>query len=148
MNDLIKEWAQAGDPNAQIRLAEFYLTEGNLDEAKKFFEAAAEKNYRPAAKRLAEIFHEDKYYKQAVEQGDEEAIDALIELYPTDKEILDFVLKNIDKHYNDIYDTRDILRRMMSLGSRRNEEYTPQYGRAIERRRIRNKILKLKEALA
>lgn len=150
MRELIKQWAAAGDPNAMIKLAEIYLEEGKIDEAKKFLERAAEKNYRPAAMKLARILHGEKnipaavtFYKKAVELGDSKAMDLLVELCADDKEILDFVLENIDKHYNGIYKTDD-LRRMISFGTMRNEEYTPGYEEAVERRRIRNKILQLK----
>lgn len=73
-------------------------------------------------------------------------MDALVELCADDKEALDFVLKYIDEHFNDIYDTNatNATARVFSFGSMRNEEYTPQYGKAVERRRISNKILKLK----
>ena len=49
VRESIKQWAAAGDPNAMIKLAEIYLEEGKIDEAKNFLERAAEKNYRPAA---------------------------------------------------------------------------------------------------
>lgn len=149
MRESIKQWAAAGDPNAMIKLAEIYLEEGKIDEAKNFLERAAEKNYRPAAMKLAKIFHaEDNlpqavtFYKKAVELGDVEAMDTLIKLCADDKEILDFVLENINKRYDDIYNTD--IGRVFFFGSMRNEEYTSQYGAAVERRRIKNTILQLK----
>lgn len=148
MRELIEQWAQAGDPNAMIKLAELCIKEDRLDEAKKLLAQAAEKNYRPAVIRLAQILRaEDKlpeavtFYKKAVELGDVKAMDTLIDLYPNDNELLDFVLENINKRYDDIYVTSA---GRFAFGSLRAEEYTPQYGEAVERRRIRNKILQLK----
>ncbi len=147
--NLIKQWAEAGDPNAAIKLAELYINEGKVEDAKKFLSQAAEKNYRPAAIRLAKILREEgnlaeavTFYKKAVELDDVEAMDALIELYPDNEEILNFILAEIDKRYNDTYSMD--AGRIFHLGSFRNEEYTPQYGEAIERRRIMNKVLQLK----
>ena len=151
MKDSITQWAQAGDPNAMIQLAEIFLSEGNVDEAKKFFKQAAEKNYRPAAKKLAKIFHGEKnlpeainFYKEAAKLGDVEAMDKLVDLCPNDKETLDFVLEVIDEKYNEIYVATNGISQMMSFGSSRLSEFLPEQDRAIERRRIRNKILKLK----
>ena len=152
MIDLINKWASAGDPNAKIKLAEFRIKEGKLDEAKELLLQAATQNYRPAAIMLAKIFHKEgdlpqaiHFYKIATEQGDVEAMDTLVKICADDEDTLDFVLENIDKHYNDIYSVNS-MGRMMSFGSMRNEEYTPGYAAAVERRRIRNKILKAKEA--
>jgi len=152
MRKLIEQWATAGDPNAMIKLATIYLEEGKSDDAKKFLVRAAEKNYRPAAVKLAKIFHEEgnlseavTFYKKATELGDVEAMDALVEICADDEEILDFVLKNIEKHYNDISNLDD-LRHMLYLGAHIIDaaNYTLSYAEAIERRRIRNKILQLK----
>ena len=150
MRTLIKQWAEAGDPNAMIKLAELNLEEGNAAEAKKLLSQATAKNYRPAAIKLARIFHKEgdlpqaiHFYEIATEQGDVEAMDTLVKICADDEKILDFVLENIDKHYNNIYST-DSMERMMTFGSMRIEEYTPGYAAAVERRRIRNKILKLK----
>ena len=148
MRELIEKWAAAGDPNAMIKLAEFCIKEDKLDEAKKLLAQAAEKNYRPAAINLARILHEEDnlpeavtFYKKAVELGDVKAMDALIDLFPNDNELLDFVLENVNKRYDNIYITNA---GRFAFGSLRVEEYTPQYGEAVERRRIRNKILQLK----
>lgn len=152
MRKLIEQWASAGDPNAMIKLATIYLAEGKSDDAKKFLVRAAEKNYCPAAVKLAKIFHEEgnlseavTFYKKATELGDVEAMDALVEICADDEEILDFVLKNIEKHYNDISNLDD-LRHMLYLGAHIIDaaNYTSSYAEAIERRRIRNKILQLK----
>ena len=120
MRKLIEQWATAGDPNAMIKLATIYLEEGNLSEAVTF-------------------------YKKATELDDVEAMDALVEICAGDEEILDFVLKNIEKHYNDISNLDD-LRHMLYLGAHIIDaaNYTLSYAEAIERRRIRNKILQLK----
>lgn len=149
MRELIEQWAAAGDPNAMIKLAELCIKEDRLDEAKKLLAQAAEKNYRPAAINLARILHEEDnlpeavtFYKKAVELGDVKAMNALIDLFPNDNELLDFVLENLNKRYDNIYTMAG--GRVFSFGSMRLEEYTPQYGEAVERRRIRNKILKLK----
>ena len=154
MTESIKRWAQAGDPSAMFRLAEIFLAEGEVEDAKKFLAEAAEKNYRPAASKLAKIYHgEDnlpqavKFYKQAALRGDVEAMESLVDLCPDDKEILNFVLEIIDKQYNDIYVMKNALAQIMVFGSSRIGEYLPGQERAIERRRIKNKILKLKEAL-
>ncbi|MBR0060006.1 MAG: hypothetical protein IJP68_00855 [Selenomonadaceae bacterium] len=154
MIESIKEWAQAGDPSAMFRLSEIYLAEGNVAEAKELLAQAAEQNYLPAASKLAEIFQgEDnlpqavKFFKQAALRGDVEAMESLVDLCPRDKEILDFVLEIIDKQYNDIYATENMFAQMMTFGSSRIGEYLPGQARAIERRRIKNKILRLKEAL-
>ena len=150
MTESLKQWARAGDPNAMIQLAEFYILAGKVEEAKNFFRQASEKNYRPAAKRLAEIFHKENnlseaiiFYKKAVEQGDVELMDALIELRPNDRQILNFILEIIDKHYNEIYVATDEIKSLRIFGSSDMSEYLPEQERAIERRRIKNKILKL-----
>ena len=152
MRKLIEQWASAGDPNAMIKLATIYLAEGKSDDAKKLLAQAAEKNYRPAAVKLAKIFHEEgnlseavTFYKKATELDDVEAMDALVEICAGDEEILDFVLKNIEKHYNDISNLDD-LKHMLYFGAPIIDavNYTPEYTKAIERRRIRNKILQLK----
>ena len=150
----IKEWAQAGDPSAMFRLAEIYLAEGNVEEAKELFAQSAEQNYLPAASKLAKVFQvEDnlpqavKFYKQAALRGEVEAMESLVDLCHADKEILNFVLEVIDKKYNDIYATENMFAQMMTFGSSRIGEYLPGQERAIERRKIKNKILKLKEAL-
>lgn len=142
MKDLIEQWAKTGDPNAMIRLATIQLEEGRLDDAKKLLAQAAEKNYRPAASKLARILHDEgnlpeavTFYKKAAELGDVEAMDVLVETCAGDEKILDFVLKNIDKHHNNIY---------FSYHIRDAAEYTSRYADAVERRRIRNKILQLK----
>lgn len=149
MRELIEQWASAGDPNAMIKLAELCIKEDRLDKAKNLLAQAADKNYRPAAIRLARILHaEDNlpdavtFYKKATELGDVEAMNTLIDLYPSDDEILDFVLENLNKRYDNIYIMA--AGRLFSFGSMRLEEYTPQYGEGVERRRIRNKILQLK----
>lgn len=154
MTESIKQWAQAGDPSAMFRLAEIFLAEGNVAEAKELLTQAAEQNYLPAASELAKVFQgEDnipqavKFYKQAALRGDVEAMESLVELCPADKEILNFVLEVIDKKYNDIYTTENMFAQMMTFGSSRIGEYLPGQAMAIERRRIKNKILKLKEAL-
>ena len=151
MTDSITQWAEAGDPNAMIQLAEIFLSEGKIDEAKKFFRKAAEKNYRPAAKRLAEIFHGEgnlpeaiNFYKEAVKLGDVEAMETLVDLCSDDEKILNFVLEVIDKKYNEIYVSSDFFAQTMNFGSSRLSEFLPEQDRAIERRRIKNKILKLK----
>lgn len=151
MKDSIKKWAQAGDPNAMVQLAEIYLTEGNVEDAKKFLTQATEKNYFPAVKRLAKIFHDEgnfpkavTFYKKAVERADVEAMDKLVDLCPDDEEILNFVLEVIDKQYNKIYFHTNSLAKIMTFGSTRMSEYLPGQAEAIERCRIRNKILKLK----
>ena len=150
----IKKWAQTGDPSAMFRLAEIYLAEGNVAEAKELLAQATEQNYLPAASKLAKVFQgEDnltqavKFFKQAALRGDVEAMESLVDLRPADKKILDFVLEVIDKKYNNIYATENMFAQMMTFGSSRIGEYLPGQERAIERRRIRNKILKLKEAL-
>ena len=151
----IKEWAQAGDPSSMFRLAKIYFEEDNVAEAKELLARAAEQNYLPAASKLAEIFQgEDnlpqavKFYKQAALRGDVAAMESLVDLCPDDKEILDFVLEIIDKQYNGIYlQANGDFRQMMTFGSSRISEYLPGQEKAIERRRIRNKILKLKEAV-
>ena len=151
MRDSITHWAEAGDPNAAIQLAEIYLSEGKIDDAKKFFGQAAEKNYRPAAKKLAEIFHKEgnlpeaiNFYKKAVEGGDVEAMEKLVDLCSDDGKILNFVLEIIDEKYNKIYVSSDFFAQMMNFGSSRLSEFLPEQEKAIERRRIKNKILKLK----
>ncbi|MBR2774937.1 MAG: sel1 repeat family protein [Selenomonadaceae bacterium] len=148
MRELIEQWASAGDPNAMIKLAELCIKEDRLDEAKKLLAQAADKNYRPAAINLARILHDEgnlpeavTFYKKAVELGDVKAMNVLIDLFPNDNETLDFVLENINKRYDNIYITSA---GRFAFGSMRVEEYTPQYGEAVERRRIRNKILQLK----
>ena len=154
MKNSITQWAQAGDPNAMIKLAEIYIAEGDLDAAKKFLAQAAEKNYRPAAKMLAKILDDEKnfpdavkFYMKAAESNDVAAMERLIELCPADEKILDAVLKIIDGQFNDIYSTEKFVQRCFAFGSGRNEEYTHQYQQAIERRRIRNKIQQLKAKL-
>ena len=139
MNDLIEQWAAAGDPNAMIKLATIYTEEGRLDDAKKLL---ARENYRPAASKLARILHDEgnlpeavTFYKKATELGDVEAMDVLVETCAGDEEILNFVLENIDKHHNNIY---------FSYHIRDAADYTSEYDNAVERRRIRNKILQLK----
>ena len=148
MRALIEQWVSAGDPNAMIKLAELCIKEDRLDEAKKLLAQAAEKNYRPAAINLARILHDEgnlpeavTFYKKAVELGDVKAMNVLIDLFPNDNETLDFVLENLNKRYDNIYIT-SVGR--FAFGSMRLEEYTPQYGEAVERRKIRNKILQLK----
>ncbi len=142
MKDLIEQWAKAGDPNAMIRLATIRTEEGRLDDAKKLLAQAAEKNYRPAASKLARILHDEgnlpeavTFYKKAVELDDVEAMDVLVETCAGDEEILNFVLENIDKHRNNIY---------FSYHIRDAADFTSRYADAVERRRIRNKILQLK----
>lgn len=151
MKKSLTQWAQAGDPIAMFKLAEILLSEGNVDAAKKFLAQSAEKNYRFAAVKLAEIFDAEKnipqavkFYKLAAELKDTTALDRLVELCSEDEETLDFVLKIIDGRYNDIYSSKDWFSRTIFFGSRRNEEYTPRYADALERRRIKNKILKLR----
>ena len=151
MKNSITQWAQAGDPNAMIKLAEIFIAEGDFDSAKKFLAQAVEKNYRPAAKMLAKIFDDEKnfpeavnFYIKAAELQDVEAMERIIELCPDDEKILNTILAIIDSQYNDIYSTENFVQRTFAFGSGRNEEYTHQYQQAIERRRIRNKILQLK----
>ncbi len=148
MRALIEQWVSAGDPNAMIKLAELCIKEDRLDEAKKLLAQAAEKNYRPAAINLARILHDEgnlpeavTFYKKAVELGDVKAMNVLIDLFPNDNETLDFVLENLNKRYDNIYITSA---GRFAFGSMRVEEYTPQYGEAVERRKIKNKILQLK----
>lgn len=152
MKDLIKQWAAAGAPNAMIKLATIHQAEGKLDDAKKLLAQAADKNYRPAASKLARILHDEgnlpeavTFYKKAIELGDVAAMDVLVETCAGDEKILNFVLENIEQHHNDIYSTDDV-RRILCFGGSIIDasEYTPRYADAVERRRIRNKILQLK----
>ncbi len=154
VKNLLTQWAQAGDPGAMIRLAEIYSAEGDLDSAKKFFAQAAEKNYRPAARKLAELFDAEenfpqaiKFYRKAAELNDVAAMERLVDLCPNDAEILDAVLEIIDAQYNEIYFMCNVLEQVRSFGSHRLSEFFPGQAAAIERRRIRNKILKLKSAV-
>ena len=149
----IDEWARAGDPSAMLKLAELYLSEGKTDEAKNFLKQSAEKNFRPAVMTLAKLFDEEKnlpqavnFYKQAAELKDVAAMERLVELCPSDEKILNFVLEIIDKQYNEIYFMGNIIGQTMVFGSGRLSEYLPGQAKAIERRRIKNKILKLKAA--
>lgn len=154
MKNLLAQWAQAGDPGAMIRLAEISAAAGDLDAAKKFFESAAEKNYRPAARRLAEIFAAEgnlpqaiQFYRKAAELNDVAAMERLVDMCPNDAEILDAVSEIIDEQYNEIYFVLNVIEQVRSFGSHRLSDFLPGQAAAIERRRIRNKILKLKSAM-
>lgn len=154
MKNSIKTWAQAGDPNAMTQLAEIYLTEGEIEEAKKYLTQATEKNYLPAAKRLADIFYGEgnvpeaiTYYKKVVARADIEAMEKLVELCPFDEETLSYVLEIIDGQCNEIYFQSNSLKQIMLFGTTRMAEYMPGQAMAIERRRIKNKILKLNPSL-
>ena len=154
MKNSIKEWAQSGDPNAMTQLAEIYLTEGEIEEAKKYLTQATEKNYLLAAKRLADIFYDEgnvpeaiTYYKKAAARADIEAMEKLVELCPFDKEIMSYVLEIIDVQCNEIYFQSNSLKQIMLFGTTRMEEYMPGQAMAIERRRIKNKILKYNPSL-
>ena len=157
MKKFLKEQADKGDMDAMYKLGKLLLSENEV-QAKKYIVKAAEKNYLPALIMSAEICREEKnftktveFYKKAAELGDVKSMEEIVNMCEAgegveknDSATLEEVLKIIEKNYNDIYSTTDILGRTFYLGSRRNEEYTPQYAKAIERRRIANRIRKLK----
>ena len=157
MKNFLTEQADTGDIDAMYKLGELLLSEDEM-QAKKYIVKAAEKNYLPALILSAKISQEERnfakaleFYQKAAELGDVKSMEEIVNMCEAgkgvkenDSEILDEVLKIIEKNYNDIYSTTDFFGRTFYLGSRRNEEYTPQYSQAIERRRIANRIRKLK----
>lgn len=157
MKNFLTEQANKGDIDAMYKLGELLLSEDEM-QAKKYIVKAAEKNYLPALILSAKISQEERnfakaleFYQKAAELGDVKSMEEIVNMCEVgegvkenDSEILDEVLKIIEKNYNNIYSTTDFFGRTFYLGSRRNEEYTPQYAQAIERRRIANRIRKLK----
>ena len=135
---------------AAIKLAEIFDAEKNIPQAVKFYKKAAELKDTAALDRLVELYEQSRQSIQTNEVTNSglQATAANANCSPAfkagDEETLDFVLKIIDGRYNDIYSSKDWFSRTIYFGSRRNEEYTPRYADALERRRIKNKILKLR----
>ncbi len=155
MKERLTNWATAGDADAMYKLAEILTDEGDKVLALDWLIKSAEKNYLPAIMKVAEIYHTEKnfeqalkYYKIAVQRDEVTAMEKILAMYEageiSDSESLNFVLEKINAHYyNDIYSRRHPFVTMALFSNFRGTEYTLNYQDARERRRIANKIKKI-----
>ena len=155
MKERLTNWATAGDADAMYKLAEILTDEGDKVLAFEWLIKSAEKHYLPAIMKVAEIYHTEKnfeqalkYYKMAVQHDEITAMEKILAMYEageiSDSESLNFVLEDINQNkYNDIYSRRSLFVTMKLFAVCRGDEYTLNYQDARERRRIANKIKKI-----
>lgn len=153
----LQTWAQAGDGDCAYKLATIYRTEGDLKSYVEWLEkSAATKNF-DAMKEFAEHLRESGEYKKSLEIykdlaqifRDEEAMENVVNMCErgqgvakNDKDTLNFILELINKHFNEIYQMKN-LARVFAFQTYRPDECTWEYLQAIERRRIAARIRKL-----
>ena len=148
----LEEWAQGGDASAMCQLGDEYRQAGDFVSAHAWYLKAAKVGWRDAMRRVAE----DCYWGWGTEENMAEALDwtkkaarggeiagcCLLEQMRKGKgkEAAEHSLRQIlDRSVKDIYETH-LLKRIIKLGSRRFDEYTPQYEATWERRRLWNGI--------
>lgn len=160
MKDKLIQWAKAGDGDCMYKLATLYREEGDFPQYVHWLEQSAATKCFDAMKEYAELLRGDGNYEKALEIYkelskkfcDEEAMEHIVdmvergsEIPKNDKDTLNFILNIIDEVYNEIYliDRGNILARTITFCTRRHNECTWEYLRAVERRRIAARIRKL-----
>ena len=172
MLEKLTKWAEAGDGDAMYKLAIAYRegdlkAEKNISKSEYWLVKSAETKHIDAMKELAYFYRNGSVsikqdyekainlYKEIAETyKDEEAMEAVVDMSQlsqgteNDEVTLDFILDIINKQFNEIYfiNSGNIWGRILKLGTRRHNECTMQYLKAIERRRIANRIRRIKSA--
>ncbi|MBR0261259.1 MAG: hypothetical protein IJQ85_05645 [Selenomonadaceae bacterium] len=149
----LQTWAQAGDGDCAYKLATIYRTDGDFKNYVEWLEkSAATKNF-DAMKEYAEYLREGADYEKALAIYkelaetfcDEESMENIVDMYEQgqgDKDTLIFVLKLIDKCFNEIYPMNNFAR-VFVFQTYRYNECTWEYLQAVERRRIAARIRKI-----
>lgn len=152
MKEFLLKASNAGDIEATFELGKLYFEHEKIKEGEKLIEQAAEKNYTAAIIELAKLKQSTgnfetalELFKKASRAGNISALENAVNICEEKNDLatLKEITEIIQSRYNDIYDTTDFLRRMWYFGSNRTTEYLPEYARAIERRRIFNRIQKI-----
>ena len=138
-----------------MNLANFTLTKATSKKGAELIEKAAAGNYTSAIIQFAEMKMDAfdfetalQLFKKASRAGDVDAMEKAVDLCvgTDDRATLNEIAKIIQSYYNDIYTTKNFLGRMMCFGSSKPYEYLNEYARAIERRRIFNRIQEMLNA--
>ena len=138
-----------------MNLANFTLTKATSKKGAELIEKAAAGNYTSAIIQLAEMKMDAfdfetalQLFKKASRAGDVDAMEKAVYLCigTDDRATLNEIAEIIQSYYNDIYTTKNFLGRMMCFGSSKPYEYLNEYARAIERRRIFNRIQEMLNA--
>ena len=152
MEEFLLKASNAGDIEATFELGKLYLEGDKIKEGEKLIEQAAEKNYMAAIMELANLKQGAGDYETALElfkkasrAGNISAMQNAVNICEEKKDFaaLKEIAEIIQSRYTDIYNNTDFLRRMWYFGSSGTTEYLPEYARAIERRRIFNRIQKI-----
>lgn len=160
MKDELIKWAQAGDEHAMYKLAVILRDEENLPQYEQWLKKSADAKHFDAMKEYAELLRGKsefaaalEIYKELAETfKDVEAMENIVDMCEqslgvpkNDGDTLNFVLKVIDRMYNEIYliNRGNILARMWYLSTRRHNELTMDTVNAIERRRIAARIRRI-----
>lgn len=156
-NEEIMGWANNGDGEAMCRIAISCRSCGNREEAHEWTEKAADTGWSPAMLQAARDFSTGNgtqknmeqalfWCKKAAAAGETDAMQMLLELGAKEEtdDAIDFLLSILENSVTNIYETHPLVR-IQSLGTRRMDEFTPQYEAALERRRLLNMARKLKE---
>ena len=152
MEEFLLKASNAGDIEATFELGKLYLEGDKIKEGAELIEQAAEKNYTAAIMELANLKQGAGDYETALElfkkasrAGNISAMQNAVNICEEKKDFaaLKEIAEIIQSRYNDIYNNTDFLRRMWYFGSSGTTEYLPEYARAIERRKIFNRIQKI-----
>ena len=152
MEEFLLKASNAGDIEATFELGKLYFEHEKIKEGEKLIEQAAEKNYMAAIIELAKLKQSTGNFETALEllkkasrAGNISALENAVNICEEKNDLatLKEIAEIIQSRYNDIYDTTDFLQRMWYFGSSSTTEYLPEYARAIERRRIFNRIQKI-----
>lgn len=160
MKEMLLAHAKAGDGDAMEKLALLGREQGSMEESHQWLMKAAEAGQSNAMVMLADDFMNGngcakdaamgvEWYKQAARLGCLAATEVLMKMWeegadasPDGTDIPSFLWEVLRRECIDIYSTSLILR-VRAFGSRREDEYLPLHERALEFRRINNRLQKL-----
>ena len=158
MEKILQTLAKAGDGDAMMKLALLAYEQGNDEEGHKWLADAAEVGEVKAMELMGNDFLNGRgcakdvakgiaWHKRAAKLGSLTSAAALFNLWETEKgatpetsDLPDFLAEILRNECLDIYSTHPLLR-IKAFGSRREDEYLPLYERALEFRRLKNRLL-------
>lgn len=160
MKDKLIQWAQTGDGDCMYKLCKIYQAEGKEKDYVEWLSKSAEaKTFDAMTEYAAHLREGGNYekalaiYKELAETFyDEVAMERVVDMCTqsqgvaqNDKDTLNFILKLINRRYNEIYQINrgNIVARTLELMTRRHDECTWETLQAIERRRIAARIRKI-----
>ena len=162
MEEILLTLAKAGDGDAMEKLAFLRREQGQDEEYHKWLVDAAGAGRVKAMETLGNDFlsgrccNEDiiqgiAWHKKAAELGSLVAAISLLNLWEQDKgassdtrDLPGFLAEILRRECVEIYATHPLLR-IRAFGSRREDEYLPLYERALEFRRLKNRLHKITE---